>query len=230
MSSRDKIDVHYVLLLLLMTCFIHKWDVTSCIYSMPRETCYSCSAVEVLNAPLRKGYSCVYRKANNLLLKTNVSLTIWPKGCHLLNALSHADNTKVKEKNFLFFKVPLSDTKADFSLIVAFGLFVFKFVYFLFSVLSLMDFMYRHENVYLVRFSAQSRAVAGFSEHAMFPQRCQFSCYTYMEISFRCVILPSSCPLIRWVINKVISKVKQWNIAEFLKIDIKSKRLQNGRA
>ena len=61
-------------------------------------------------------------------------------------------------------------------------------------IILLMDSMCRHENEYPVGFSAQK---ACFSGHAMFPQRCQFSFYTYKQISFSCVILPSSCPLIQ---------------------------------
>ena len=62
-------------------------------------------------------------------------------------------------------------------------------------MILLMDSMCRHENEYPVGFSAQSPSIARFSGHTMFPQRCQFSFYTYKEISFSSVILPSSAAL-----------------------------------
>ena len=107
-----------------------------------------------------------------------------------------------KITNHSNFQSSLVIHKSIFFLFCCFGLFLFKYVYFLFSgyMLLLMDSMCRP-----VGFSAQSSTVAHFSGHAMFPQSCQFSFYTYKEISFSCVILPSSCPLIHKVI---ISKVK----------------------
>ena len=80
----------------------------------------------------------------------------------------------------------------------------FQICLFLFSgyMIMLMDSMCRHVNEYPVGFSAQSSTIAHFSGHAMFPQRCQFSFYTYKEISFSCVILPSSCPPTHSVSNK----------------------------